>query len=180
MLDRYGRHAFGWSLLMAKRLVEAGVKLVQVNLGNNETWDNHGNIFPHLKDKLFPPTDQAVSALLDDLHQTGLLDSTLVVMAGEFGRTPKISRLPDFYKLPGRDHWGRVQSVLLAGGGVQGGRVIGSSDKIGGFPRSDPHTPEDFAATIYNALGLPPTVAWRDPQDRPHFVYHGEPITALL
>jgi hypothetical protein len=180
VLDRYGRHTFGWSLLMARRLVEAGVKLVQVNLGNNETWDNHGNIFPHLKDKLFPPTDQAVAALLDDLHESGLLDSTLVVMAGEFGRTPKISRLPEFYKLPGRDHWGRVQSVLLAGGGVQGGRVIGSSDKIGGFPRSDPHTPEDFAATIYHSLGLPPTVSWRDPQDRPHFVYHGEPIAALL
>jgi Protein of unknown function (DUF1501) len=180
VLDRYGRHAFGWSLLMAKRLVESGVKLVQVNLGNNETWDTHGNMFPHLKDKLFPPTDQAVAALLDDLHESGLLDSTLIVMAGEFGRTPKISHLKEHYKLPGRDHWGRAQSVLLAGGGVQGGRVIGSTDKIGGHPRSDPHTPEDLAATIYNALGLPPTVSWRDPQDRPHFVYHGDPITALL
>ncbi len=93
VLDRYGRHAFGWSLLMARRLVEAGVNLVQVNLGNNETWDTHGNMFPHLKEKLFPPTDQALSALLDDLNESGLLDSTLIVMAGEFGRTPRISTL---------------------------------------------------------------------------------------
>jgi uncharacterized protein (DUF1501 family) len=113
--DRYGRNSFGWSLLMARRLVEAGVNFVQVNLGNNETWDNHGNIFPHLKDYLFPPTDLAVSALLDDLHESGLLSRTLVVMAGEFGRTPRISTLPQHYKLAGRDHWGAVQSVLLAG-----------------------------------------------------------------
>jgi hypothetical protein len=89
--ERYGRNTFGWSLLMARRLVAAGVRLVQVNLGNNETWDTHGNAFPHLKDKLFPPTDRAVSALLDDLNESGLLDSTLIVMAGEFGRTPRIS-----------------------------------------------------------------------------------------
>jgi len=178
-LDRYGRHAFGWSLLMARRLVEAGVNLVQVNLGNNETWDTHGNIFPHLKEKLLPPTDQALSALLDDLHATGLLDETLIVMAGEFGRTPRISHLKEHYQLPGRDHWGAVQSVFFAGGGVQGGRVVGSSDKNGGFPRADPHSPEDFAATIYQSLGLPATVAWHDAQDRPHFVYHGQPIAAL-
>jgi hypothetical protein len=180
VLDRYGRHAFGWSLLMARRLVAAGVNLVQVNLGNNETWDTHGNMFPHLKDKLFPPTDQALSALIDDLHESGQLDSTLIVMAGEFGRTPRISSLPQSYKLPGRDHWGKVQTVFLAGGGVMGGRVIGSSDKIGGFPRSDPHTPESLAATIYHALGLPATVAWNDAQDRPHFVYRGEPISGLF
>lgn len=104
-LDRYGRNTFGWSLLMARRLIDAGVNLVQVNLGNNETWDTHGNAFPHLKDNLFPPTDRALSALLDDLNESGLLDSTLIVMAGEFGRTPKISTLPQYYKLPGRDHW---------------------------------------------------------------------------
>jgi hypothetical protein len=180
VLDRYGRHAFGWSLLMARRLVEAGVNLVQVNLGNNETWDNHGNIFPHLKDKLFPPTDQAVGALLDDLHESGLLDSTMIVMAGEFGRTPRISTLPQYYKLPGRDHWGKVQTVFLAGGGVQGGRVVGSSDKIGGFPRTEPQTPESLAATLYDALGLPSTVAWQDAQGRPHYVYRGEPIAGLF
>ena len=179
LLDRYGRNAFGWSLLMARRLVEAGVRLVQVNLGNNETWDTHGNAFPHLKDKLLPPTDRAVSALLDDLEASGLLDSTLIVMAGEFGRTPRISLLKEAYKLPGRDHWGRVQSVFLAGGGVPGGRVIGSTDKIGGHPATDPQTPENFAATIYRSLGIPPLAAWHDSLDRPHQVYHGDPIAGL-
>jgi uncharacterized protein (DUF1501 family) len=175
-LDRYGRNAFGWSLLTAARLVEAGVNLVQVNLGNNETWDTHGNAFPHLKDKLLPPTDRAVSALVDDLSERGLLDSTLVVMAGEFGRTPKVSTLTQFYKGPGRDHWGAVQTVWLAGGGVRGGRVVGSSDKNGAHPATDPQTPENFAATIYQALGVPQTGAWRDAEGRPHFVYRGEPM----
>src|SRR5206468_2203138 len=113
VLERYGRNSFGWSLLMARRLVEAGVSLVQVNLGNNETWDTHGNAFPHLKENLFPPTDRALSALLDDLHESGLLASTLIVMAGEFGRTPKISLLPQACRLPGRDHWGQGQTVFF-------------------------------------------------------------------
>lgn len=178
-LDRYGKNAFGWSLLMAARLVEAGVNLVQVNLGNNETWDTHGNAFPHLKDKLFPPTDKAVSALLDDLKQRGLLDSTLIVMAGEFGRTPRVFGLPQHYKLPGRDHWGAAQTVWLAGGGVKGGTVIGATDKIGGHPTSDPQSPENLAATIYSALGLPKTTAWTDAENRPHHIYHGEPIRGL-
>jgi len=178
--DRYGRNAFGWSLLMARRLVAAGVNLVQVNLGNDETWDTHGNAFPHLKDKLFPPTDRAVSALLDDLAASGQLDDTLIVIAGEFGRTPKISLLPSHYKLPGRDHWGAVQSVLLAGGGVQGGRVVGASDKIGAYPADRPQAPENLAATIYEALGLPRTAAWRDELNRPHHIYHGEPIPGLM
>ncbi|OYV88207.1 MAG: hypothetical protein B7Z73_08970 [Planctomycetia bacterium 21-64-5] len=178
--DRYGRNAFGWSLLMARRLVEAGVHLVQVNLGNDETWDTHGEAFPHLKDKLFPPTDQAVSALLDDLQECGLLESTLIVMAGEFGRTPKVSHLPQFYKLPGRDHWGAVQTVFFAGGGVLGGRVIGSSDKIGAFPASRPQRPEDMAATIYQSLGLPSAAVFHDALDRPHHIYRGGPIAGLM
>lgn len=175
-LARYGDNAFGWSLLMAARLVEAGVNLVQVNLGNNETWDTHGNAFPHLKDKLLPPTDKGLCALLGDLDQRGLLASTLVVVAGEFGRTPRISTLTQHYKGPGRDHWGAVQSVLLAGGGVTGGRVVGSSDKTGGYPATDPQTPENFAATIYSALGLPKTVAWHDAENRPHHLYHADPM----
>ena len=179
-LDRYGRNSFGWSLLMARQLVATGVSLVQVNLGNDETWDTHGNAFPHLKDKLLPPTDRAVSALLDDLHESGQLDETLIVMAGEFGRTPKISLLPQHYKLPGRDHWGAVQSVLFAGGGVLGGNVIGRSDAIGGYPADSPVSPEDFAATIYNALGIPRTAAWHDSTDRPHQIYYGEPIAGLM
>jgi hypothetical protein len=178
--DRYGRNAFGWSLLMARRLIEAGVNLVQVNLGNNETWDTHGNAFPHLKDKLFPPTDRAVSALLDDLHENGLLESTLIVMAGEFGRTPKISTLPQYYKLPGRDHWGAVQTVFFAGGGTRGGTVVGASDKQGGYPIADPQTPENMAATIYHSLGIPETAMWRDATERPHHIYFGKPIAGLL
>jgi uncharacterized protein (DUF1501 family) len=175
-LDRYGRNAFGWSLLMAARLVEAGVNLIQVNLGNNESWDTHGNAFPHLKTKLLPPTDKSIAALLDDLTDRGLLDSTLIVMAGEFGRTPKVSTLTQFYKGPGRDHWGSVQSVFLAGGGVKGGRVVGSSDKTGGYPSTDPQTPENFAATIYSALGIPKTAAWHDAENRPHHSYLGDPM----
>jgi uncharacterized protein (DUF1501 family) len=164
---------------MARRLVEAGVNLVQVNLGNNESWDTHGEAFPHLKDKLLPPTDKALSALLDDLSESGMLDGTLIVMAGEFGRTPKLSHLSNFYKKPGRDHWGAVQSVFFAGGGVKGGTVIGSSDKLGGFPATQPQKPENMAATIYRALGIPDVAVWHDDLDRPHPIYHGEPIAGL-
>jgi hypothetical protein len=177
--DRYGRNTFGWSLLMARRLIGAGVNLVQVNLGNNETWDTHQSAFPNLKQFLLPPTDRAVSALLDDLEASGLLNSTLIVMAGEFGRTPKISTLPGA-KLAGRDHWGAVQTVFFAGGGVRGGTVIGSSDRIGAYPATDPQTPENLAATIFHALGIPATAAWHDQADRPHFIYHGQPIMGLL
>lgn len=178
--DRYGRNSFGWSLLMAYRLIESGVSLVQVNLGSNESWDNHGDIFPRLKDKLLPPTDQALGALLDDLESNGLLDSTLVVMGSEFGRTPKLSTLPESYQGVGRDHWGAVQSVFFAGGGVRGGTVIGSSDKIGAYPTSNPQTPENFAATIYKALGIPDTAAWLDDLDRPHNIYQADPIPGLF
>jgi hypothetical protein len=176
--DRYGRNSFGWSLLLARQLVEAGVSLIQVNLGNNEAWDTHQGIFPNLKNFLLPPMDRAVSALLDDLHDRGLLDSTLVVMASEFGRTPKISRLSP-NRLPGRDHWGGVQSVLLAGGGIQGGRVIGSSDADGAYPDSAPQKPENLAATIYEALGLPREIQWHDRVERPNNVYLGAPIPGL-
>ncbi len=178
--DRYGRNSFGWSLLMARRLVDIGVNLVQVNLGNWNSWDTHGGNFPKLKDFLLPPTDRALSALLDDLNESGQLDDTLIVMAGEFGRTPRISHLPQHYKLPGRDHWGGAQSVLLAGGGVKGGQVIGSTDKLGAYPASDAQTPENLAATIYNALGIPATAAWYDESDRPHHIYHGRPISGLV
>jgi uncharacterized protein (DUF1501 family) len=177
--DRYGRNCFGWSLLMARRLVSAGVNLVQVNLGNDEAWDTHGNAFPHLKEKLFPPTDRAVSALLDDLHESGELDDTLIVMAGEFGRTPEITLLPKYYELPGRDHWGAVQTVFFAGGGIRGGTVVGRSDSRGGYPADNPQRPENMAATIYEALGVPRTAAWHDALDRPHHIYHGAPIPGL-
>ena len=178
-LDRYGRNSFGWSLLMARRLVEAGVSLVQVNLGNNESWDNHQAIFPNLKNFLLPPMDRAVSALIDDLDAGGLLDETLIVMGSEFGRTPKISTLKGAL-LPGRDHWGAAQTILLAGGGVKGGNVIGATDSTGGHPVSDAQTPENMAATIYEALGIPRQLMWHDFQDRPFNVYQGEPIRGLM
>lgn len=178
--ERYGKNSFGWSLLMARQLVEAGVRLVQVNLGNDESWDTHEKAFSNLKNFLFPPTDRAVSALIEDLHERGLLDDTLVVMAGEFGRTPKVFTFKGAKSnLPGRDHWGALQSVFFAGGGVKGGRVVGSSDGLGAYPKDDPQKPENFAATIYQSLGLPQTIAWKDELDRPHYVYHGQPIRGL-
>jgi len=181
VLEKYGDNSFGWSLLMARRLVETGVNMVQVNLGNFGSWDLHGNNFPLLKDFLFPPTDRAVSALLDDLHERGLLKDTLVIMAGEFGRTPRIfNGAPSVYKLPGRDHWAPCQSILLAGGGVQGGRVIGSSDRNGAYPASDPQTPENFAATIYQALGIPRHATWHDLEGRPYHIYQADPIPGLV
>ncbi len=176
--ERYGKNSFGWSLLMARQLVEAGVSLVQVNMGNNESWDTHEEIFRNLREFLLPPTDRAVSALIGDLDERGLLDDTLIVMAGEFGRTPKISVISS-RKTPGRDHWGPVQTVFFAGGGVRGGTVIGATDKIGGYPIAAMQKPENMAATIYQSLGIPQTAAWYDKLDRPHFVYHGEPIAGL-
>jgi hypothetical protein len=180
MLDAYGRNLFGYSCLLARRLVELGVSMVQVNLGRNETWDTHGNAFPHLKNNLLPPMDQCVAALIEDLDARGLLESTLIVMAGEFGRTPRITTLPQHYALPGRDHWGAVQTAFFAGGGVRGGTVVGSSDRNGAYPAQSPQTPENMAATIYEALGIPKDGMWRDPQNRPHHVYHADPIAGLM
>ena len=177
--DKYGRNSFGRSLLLAARLVEAGVSLVQVNLGNNETWDTHEAAFPNLKNYLLPPMDKGMSALLDDLKDRGLLESTLIVMAGEFGRTPKISTIPGA-SLPGRDHWGAVQSVFFAGGGVRGGTVIGSSDSDGAYPASMPQTPENLSATIFSAIGIPATTSWRDEQGRPFPLYNGQPMPGLI
>jgi uncharacterized protein (DUF1501 family) len=165
--------------LLAARLVEVGVGMVQVNLGRGG-FDTHGNAFDHLKNLLLPPLDQSVSALLDDLEARGLLNETLIVMASEFGRTPRITRLPQYYELPGRDHWGAVQSVFLAGSGVRGGTVIGSSDKIGGFPASDKQTPESLASTMYQALGIDQNAVWKDATDRPFHVYHADPIPGLV
>ena len=177
-IERYGDNSFGWSLLMARNLVNLGVNLVQVNLGNNETWDTHQAAFPNLKDYLLPPMDRALSALIDDLSASGLLDDTLIVMASEFGRTPKISTLPGV-KLPGRDHWGAVQSILCAGGGVHGGNVIGASDKIGGHPVRAPQKPENLAATIYESLGIPFDATYTDSTGRPHPIYHAKAIKGL-
>ena len=177
--DRYGRNQFGWSLLMARRLVAEGVSLVQVNLGNNETWDTHQAAFPNLEKHLLPPFDRALSALIEDLDERGMLESTLIVVAGEFGRTPKIFKISGA-KLAGRDHWGAVQTVLFAGAGVRGGHVVGSSDRIGGHPATDPQTPESMAATLYEVLGIARDAHWSDSFGRPSAIYHGDPIPGLL
>lgn len=172
-LERYGKNKFGLSLLMASRLVSAGVNLVQVNLGKNSSWDTHRRNFVNLRDNLLPYLDRGVAALLEDLAASGLLESTLVVVTGEFGRTPKIN--PD----AGRDHWGPAMTVLLAGGGVRGGRVVGATDKIAAYPASDRQTPENLAATIYETLGIPRTAGWTDIDGRPHELYRGEAIAGV-
>jgi len=172
-LARYGKNKFGLSLLMARRLVEAGVNLVQVNLGKNSSWDTHRRNFPNLRDNLFPHFDRAVSGLLEDLAESGRLDSTLVVVTGEFGRTPKIN------VDGGRDHWGPVMSSLFAGGGVRGGTVLGATDKIAAQPTADRQTVENLAATMLHTLGIPHSAQWVDVDGRPHEVYRAGPIDGL-
>lgn len=178
--DRYGRHMFGQSLLLARRLVEAGVPIVQANMGRVQNWDTHGGNFRRLKSELLPPLDQGVGALLDDLALTGKLDETLVVITGEFGRTPRIgSNINDINQKDGRDHWGRVYSTVFAGAGVRGGQTIGQSDRIGAYPGSRPFTTNDLAATIYRALGVDPETELVDRLGRPIRLCLGEEISAL-
>jgi hypothetical protein len=156
--DRYGRHKFGQSCLLARRLIEAGVRLVQVNWPRepndtevgNPLWDTHQKNAERVRDVLCPQFDSAYAALLTDLHERGLLDETLVVAMGEFGRTPKHNGSG------GRDHWGHCFSVALAGGGGRGGQVIGASDRHGGYPADRPQRPQDLAATIFHLLGIDP------------------------
>ena len=176
--DRYGRHLFGQSLLLARRLVEVGVPIVQANMGIVQTWDTHDNNFVRLKDNLLPPLDRGFSALLDDLAATGMLDETLIVMVGEFGRTPKIS-LTAGAKIPGRDHWPQVYTAVFAGAGVQGGQAIGRSDDIGAFPITRSYTPEDIGTTVFAALGMAPTTEFRDKLGRPLQLANGQVIEPL-
>jgi uncharacterized protein DUF1501 len=178
LVDRYGRHLFGRSLLIARRLVEAGVPIVQATMGIVQTWDTHVANFPRLRDSLLPPLDQAVSALLDDLGSRGLLEETLVVMLGEFGRTPRISQLTPG-AVPGRDHWPFVFPAVFAGAGVVGGQVIGKSDRLGAYPVSRSFGPPDLAATIYRALGVDPATELRDRLGRPLRLCSGEVIAPL-
>jgi hypothetical protein len=179
--DRYGRHAFGQSLLLARRLVQAGVPVVQANMGRVQNWDSHNNIFPTLKGRLLPPLDQGVAALLDDLEATGLLEDTFVMLLGEFGRTPKISVQPGTNaKSPGRDHWAPCFFGLFAGAGVRGGQVIGKSDKIGAYPATTPFTPDDIGATVYHVLGIDHTAEVRDRQNRPVTLNRGQVMQSLF
>jgi hypothetical protein len=188
--DRYGRNHYGESFLLARRLVEAGVRLVTLNWmyfrpdGNPlNPWDNHGGTpalggitgYEMLKQEYcLPSLDRALSALLADLHQRGLLEETLVVVTGEFGRTPRINATG------GRDHWGQCYSALLAGGGIRGGQVYGASDAQAAYPAENPVRPEDLLATLYHALGLPAAAAIRDLEGRPHRISEGRPLTALF
>jgi hypothetical protein len=175
--DRYGRHIHGQCLLLARRLVEAGVCLVTVNWHDDgqNFWDTHTDNFNHLKNRLMPPADRAFAALLDDLAARGLLDETLVVWTGEFGRTPRISA-----GNAGREHWPRCYSAVLAGGGVQGGRVLGASDRLAAYPAHDPVSPDDLGATILHALGIDPATELHDPLGRPLRINQGTPVAALF
>jgi len=180
--DRYGREKFGQSCLLARRLIEAGVRLVQGNWprepgdtgSGNPLWDTHSKNAERLKKVLMPQMDRAYSALLEDLEQRGLLDETLVVWVGEFGRTPKINGGG------GRDHWGRVFPAVLAGGGVRGGQVLGASDRIGSDPIDGRTRPEELTATIFHALGIPPDAEIRDPLGRPHPISRGDVIRKVF
>ena len=172
--DRFGRNSYGQSLLLARRLVEVGVPVVQANMGRVQNWDNHSNIFPRLKDGLLPPIDRGVSALLDDLETMGRLDDTLVMMLGEFGRTPKINGNK------GRDHWGPCFFGLFAGAGVIGGQVIGKSDDIGAYPVTTAYSPNDVGATVYDTLGIPSQSVVRDRLDRPVHLNSGTVIEPLF
>jgi Protein of unknown function (DUF1501) len=171
--DRYGRNIHGQCLLLARRLVEAGVGLVTVNWHDDgqNFWDTHGDNFNHLKNRLMPPADQGFSALLDDLASRGLLDETLVVWVGEFGRTPRITKANS-----GREHWPHCYSGVLAGAGVKGGFVFGSSDRWAAYPASDPVSPDDLGATILNALGVDSATMVRDALDRPLRINEGRPM----
>jgi hypothetical protein len=195
--ERYGMNAFGQSLLLARRLAEAGVPMITIywpdrtepeafiNNGVRDNvavaaWDTHGHHvgatpnFPMLRDKNLPPLDQASSALVNDLSARGLLGQTLVAWTGEFGRSPRINGDA------GRDHYGNVFSLMLAGGGVRGGNVHGTSDRIGAHPATDPVTPAQFAATIYHALGIRSDTEIVDTLGRPYRVAEAEPLAALL
>ncbi len=174
--ERYGRHLFGQSCLVARRLVEAGVRFVTVHYDccDGYSWDSHVHN-DDVKNHLLPTTDQAAAALLDDLHDRGLLDETLVVMLGEMGRTPKANGRW------GRDHWSTLFPAMLAGGGIRGGTVYGKSDAEAAFPTEHPVSPEDLAATLYWALGLDPEMQVEDLQGRPTpLIDGGRPVTALF
>ena len=173
--DRYGRTPYGQSLLLARRLIEAGVRFVTVFYSPGIVgWDTHTNNFRLLREKLLPATDQTLPTLIEDLETRGLLDDTLVVWTGEFGRTPKIN------KDAGRDHWPQCYTLLMAGGGVKRGFVYGASDSKAAYPHEDPCTPDDIAATMFYCLGIDPGTELRNHLDQPVPVSYGTPIMPLL
>lgn len=180
--DRYGRNVFGQPLLMARRLIEAGVPIVQANITNHAFWDTHYNNFTSLGKDLLPKFDRAISALMDDMHARGLLENTLVVLMGEFGRTPKLVRpngLIPYFTSAGRDHWMSCFFGLFCGAGVRGGQVIGRSDAIAAHPVTRPYRHSDVAATVYTALGIDPLSEFVDIEGRSHRLNAGNVIEAL-
>jgi hypothetical protein len=192
--DRYGRHRSGQACLMARRLVEAGVPWITVFFNHgirgqddhpDDTdeygWDTHNDIFDSLKTHLIPRFDHSVSALLEDLAQRGLLDTTLVVVMGEFGRAPLVAVEKNFAgNSPGRKHWGACYSVVLAGAGVVPGAVFGASDRHAAYPQAEPTTPGDLAATMFHALGIPADSHYTDATNRPYRMTTGNPVTKLF
>jgi hypothetical protein len=178
--DSYGRDKFGQSALLARRMVEAGVRFVNVhwpNVGGGANWDTHSNGFNRLKNDLLPLADRAIAALIEDLSGRGLLHQTLVLVLTEFGRAPQIGKTFQNSGGPGgRDHWSNCFSVVLAGGGLPGGRVYGSSDHKGAYPADKPLTPADLTATVYQLLGIDPGIVLHDAQGQPHRLCDGKPI----
>ena len=178
--DRYGRHTFGQSLLLARRLLESGVKLVTVywhrdKPGVDTTWDTHSGNFDQLKNRLLPQVDAPLGELFTELESRGMLEDTLVIWTSEFGRTPKVNK-----NNGGRDHWGRCNAIWLAGAGVPGGQVYGSSNAEAGDPASFPVSPPDLSATYYHLLGIAPHTLIHDQQNRPFVVSEGQVLHRLL
>ena len=178
--EKYGRNLFGQSVLLGRRLLQAGTRLVQCNWQrtqgkNGFTWDTHWNNFSALKEELIPAFDQAFYALMTDLAATGELAETLVVVASEFGRSPKVT-----LKNGGREHWPELYNVLMAGAGTQGGQTYGQSDKLGAYPSENPVGPADFVATIYHMLGIDPATETHDQQNRPFQLSKGSPFPLLM
>jgi hypothetical protein len=175
--ERYGTHRFGQSMLLARRFVAAGVPTVAIHFNKMtqcDGWDTHGKNFESLKGELLPLLDQSLSALLEDLDERGLLQQTVVVCMGEFGRTPTIN------PASGRDHWGHCQTALLAGGGIRGGQVCGASDKNGAYPRDGKVDPVDIHATVYHCLGIDPEAEIHDQFQRPHRLCLGRVVENLF
>jgi uncharacterized protein (DUF1501 family) len=191
--DRYGRHRSGQALLLARRLVEAGVPYINViwnqsNRGQDKDpddtdaygWDTHNDIFDALENRLLPRFDESFSALIEDLDQRGLLEQTLVVCMGEFGRAPRVALEPKFAgATPGRKHWAAVYSIVMAGAGVKRGAVVGASDRLGGEPTTERYGPWDAAATMFHALGIEPRGHYVDSLNRPYLITTGRPMEAV-
>lgn len=191
--ERYGRNRAGQACLLARRLVEAEVPWVTVFFNHNARgqdldtaatdlygWDTHNDIFTAMKEHLMPRFDLGFSALLEDLQHRGLLETTLVVCMGEFGRAPRVALEKSFAgESPGRKHWAGVYSIVMAGAGVRPGTVYGSSDRMGAYPQSQMTCPEDVTATIFSALGIDPASHFRDQLDRPFPISTGEPLVGL-